>query len=316
MNAMTFMGDAQRSLSFLTQQLTYIEPQVYRIQYPDLPWAELVPVDTSAPEWIKSVTYFSTDAVGQAQWFAGQAHDVPLAEVLRDKGETQVRMAAIGYRYTTEELGTAQLMGMNLSTDKAAAARRAHFDFVNRVTFFGDTTVGQTGVVNSAAVTVTTAPADGTASATAATAKTPAQIVRDLNGQLTGIYTGTNTVEMADTVLMPIALLMYLAATPYASGSNETILSFFQRTNAYTATTGRQLTIRGILGLETAGAGGVSRVVFYRRNPEVLKLHMPMPFRFLPVWQTGPMVFEVPGIFRLGGVDFRRPSAARYLDGL
>jgi hypothetical protein len=43
---------------------------------------------------------------------------------------------------------------------------------------------------------------------------------------------------------------------------------------------------------------------------------MPMPHRFLPIWQTGPIQFEVPGIFRLGGVDLRLPKAMRYLDAI
>jgi hypothetical protein len=48
----------------------------------------------------------------------------------------------------------------------------------------------------------------------------------------------------------------------------------------------------------------------------VLKMHIPMPHRFLPVWQTGPMRFDVPGIFRLGGLEIRRPKAVRYVDGI
>lgn len=314
MNA--FNMDAQVAFNFLVKQLTYIEPQVYAMQYPDLPWAELVPVDTSAPEWIKSITYFSSDTVGKASWFNGLAQDVPHADVLRAKGETQVKMAAIGYGYSTEELAQAMQIGQNLGNDRAAAARRAHYEFVNQVAFLGDATVGFSGLVNSSAVTRTTAPADGTGSSTEWADKTVAQITRDFNGQLTGIYTGSNTVEMADTVLLPIGVLTYLASTPYSSTTMETILSFLQRSNVYTITTGRPLTIRGILGLDTAGLGGISRAVFYRRDPGVVKLHMPMPFRFLPAWQVGPMLFEVPGIFRLGGVDFRRPMAARYLDGV
>jgi hypothetical protein len=310
------MMDAQRALSFLTQQLTYIEPTVYRVQYPDLPYAQLVPVDTSAPEWIKSITYFSSDSVGKAAWFNGNAQDVPRAEVLRDKGETTVKMAAIGYGYTLEEIGTAQLMGMPLTADKASAARRAHEEFVNRVTFLGDAAAGYSGVANSPLVTATTAPADGTGSATTWASKTNEQIIRDFNGMLSGAYTGSNTVETMDTVLVPFLVLSTLASRIYNATTGETVLQQLQRNNFFTQISGRPLTIRAILGLETAGAGGTNRAVFYRRSPEVLKLHMPMPFRFLPAWQVGPIMFEVPGIFRMGGVDFRRPSAARYLDGI
>ena len=75
--------------------------------------------------------------------------------------------------------------------------------------------------------------------------------------------------------------------------------------------------IRGVFGhLDTAGASSSKRMVAYRRSPEVVKMHIPMPFRFLPAWQTGPLRFDVPGIFRVGGVDIRRPKAVRYLDGI
>jgi len=45
-------------------------------------------------------------------------------------------------------------------------------------------------------------------------------------------------------------------------------------------------------------------------------MHIPMRHRFLPVWQTGPITFDVPGIFRTGGVEIRRPGAFRYVDGI
>jgi hypothetical protein len=57
-------------------------------------------------------------------------------------------------------------------------------------------------------------------------------------------------------------------------------------------------------------------MIAYRRDPQVLKMHIPMTHRFLNVWQTGPLVFDVPGIFRLAGLEIRRPGAVRYVDGI
>jgi hypothetical protein len=48
--------------------------------------------------------------------------------------------------------------------------------------------------------------------------------------------------------------------------------------------------------------------------PDAVKMHIPMPFRFLPAWPTEPIKFGAPGLFRLGGVDIRRTKAVRYLD--
>jgi hypothetical protein len=120
---------------------------------------------------------------------------------------------------------------------------------------------------------------------------------------------------MADTVLLPPSALIKLSTTRIEN-TTDNALSYLMKYNVVTLQTGRQLTIRGVLGLESAGAAGVGRMVVYKRDPQVLKMHMPMPHRFLPVWQTGPMVFDVPGIFRMGPVEIRRPGAVRYCDGI
>ncbi|MBI5111855.1 MAG: DUF2184 domain-containing protein [Rhodovulum sp.] len=316
MNILT-MDAPQRALAFLIQQVALIEPQVYAIRYQDIQYPGLIPVDTSAPEWINSVTYFSMDSVGAAAWFSGKAQDINNVELLREKFETTVSMAAIGYRYDLEELGKAQLLGMNLSTDKANAARRVAEEFIDRVAITGDAAKGLTGLVNASTPTATTAPADGTGSATTFASKTPDQVLRDINGQLTGIFTGSLGTEIADTILLPYAVLLDLSTRRIDTVNQTTILEWIERNNIYTRTTGQALTIRGVFGyLDAAGAGATKRMVAYRRSPEVLKMHLPMPFRFLPAWQVGPILYEVPGIFRLGGVDIRRPASVRYLDGI
>ena len=313
----TIYDAPQRALSFMVQQATLIEAQVYEVRYQDIQYPQLLPVDTSAPEWIQSVTYFSSDAVGAAQWFSGKAMDVPHVDLLREKFESTVHMAAIGYQYDLEELGKAMLLGLNLNADKGTAARRVSEEFIEKVAMVGDTSKGMTGLVNNAGVTATTAPADGSGSATTFASKTPDQVLRDVNGVLTGIYTGTLGAEISDTVLMPYAVLIDLGTRRIDAVNQTTILEWLQRNNVYTLTTGQPLMIRGVFGhLDTAGSGGITRMVAYRRSPEVVKMHIPMPYRFLPVWQTGPALFEVPGIFRLGGVDIRRTKAVRYLDGI
>ncbi|MER9829176.1 DUF2184 domain-containing protein [Mesorhizobium sp. M0134] len=317
MNAHIMQDAQQVAMSFLIRQASLIEPTVYAIRYQDIQYPSLVPVDTSAPEWIQSVTYFSMDSVGQAQWFNGNAHDVPKVEMTREKFETTVSMAAIGYGYNLEELGTAQLLGMNLSADKASAARRVAEEKIDSVAFIGDAGKGFLGLVNSTTPTATTAPADGTGSATTFASKTPDQILRDINGQLTGIFTGTLGAEIADTLLLPYSVLLDISTRRIDAVNQTTILEWVMKNNIYTLVTGQPLTIRGVFGyLDASGAGGTKRMVAYRRSPEVLKMHLPMPFSFLPAWQTGPIKFDVPGIFRVGGVDIRRPKSVRYLDGV
>lgn len=315
LNMQQMMDAQQRSYNFLISQQSIIEPTVYAMRYQAIQYPSLIPIDTSAPEWISSVTYFSMDGVGQAQWFSGKAHDMPNVDLSREKFETGVHMAGIGYGYDLEELGKAQLLGMNLTTDKASLARRISEEKIDQVAFGGDTSKGMIGLTNASTPTATSAPADGTGSSRAFADKTPDQVLRDINGQLTGIFTGTLGVEMADTILLPYSVLLDLSTRRIDAVNQTTILEWIERNNIYTRTTGNALTIRGLFGyLDTAGTSSSKRMVAYRRSPEVLKMHVPMPFRFFPAYQTGPMRYDVPGVFRLGGVDIKLPKAIRYLD--
>lgn len=306
----------QQALSFLIQQTAHIETEVYKIRYPDIQYQSLIPVDTSANEWAKSIAYYSSDQVGEAAWFNHMATDMRLADVNKSKFEAGILMAGIGYRYTLEELGQAQMVpGTNLTSERAEAARRAYEEFVDKKAFLGDAQKGWEGLLNNSGVTRVDAANDGTGASRLWSTKTADQIIRDVNDALTGIYTGSNTVEMADTVLLPIAAISILS-TKRIENTEGNALDWLMKYNVYTLQTGIKLTIRGVLGLESVGTGGVGRMVAYRKDPRVIKMHIPMTHRFLPVWQTGPMTFDIPGIFRLGPVEVRLPGAVRYVDGI
>ncbi len=309
--------DASAALEYLVPQGAEIEKKVYKIKYPGIRYKELVPVDTTANPWVQSVVYYSSDVVGQAAWFNGKAQDVPNVEAIRNQGVTAVHMGSIGYRWNMEEIAIARMMNMNLSADKASGARLVAEKFIDQRAMFGDPEKGMQGLTNCPYVTVVPAAtiSGKTTWADKLAAAQPASVLADVNGLLTGIYTGSDTVEMADTLLLPISLFTLLGNTPFNAYSEKTILDYIRTTNVYTQETGQPLLIRGVRGLDTAGAGGTTRCVAYRKAEEVVKMHLPMPYRFLPVWQKGPLEFEVPGIFRFGGVDVRLPGAVRYYDG-
>ena len=271
--------DAQQALGFLVSQTSYIETKVYKIQYPAIRYPGLIPIDTSANMWAPSVTYYSMDEAGKAEWFDPAADDVAKADVVRSINQTGIGMAGIGYGYNLEELGVAQLLGQNLTADKAGAARRAAERKIDTTVFFGDTAKSWTGLVNNASVTAANA-ANGVSSSPLWTSKTPQEILYDVNNLLSGIYTGTNEIEMADTVLLPPGLMVYIGTTMIGSLNPITIYEWLLKNNTYTLETGNPLLIRGVRGLDTAGAGSTNRMVAYRRDPDVVKMHMPMPCYF------------------------------------
>lgn len=310
MNHRLMTGDAmQANLGFVTSQTAYVEAGVYRMRYPEIQYPGLIPVDYSAPEWVKTVDYYSSDVVGKAEWIADRAADIPTVGSGMARSSTAVHMAGIGYDYGLEEVNQASMLGMNLPSERASGARLVYERMVDRVALRGDAEKGFQGLFNNSGVTAVSAPNGDWATAT------PEEILADFNFGLTGTWQATNEMVMADTVLLPSSKLQLIASRFINANVGETILSFLQRANVFTAETGRPLTIRGMRGLNTAGAGGTTRAVYYRRSPEVLKMHIPMRHRFLPVQVVG-LTFKVPGIFRLGGLDIRLPKEVRYVDGL
>ena len=307
----TPLFDAQSALGFVVSQTSIIEPTVYETVYADIQYRGLIYVDTSGSEFASSVTYYTSDKYGKADWINGNADDIPKAGTTRAKFETPVYTAGIGYGYGWEEVGKARMLGINLPSEDAMAARRAAEEMVDRVVFQGDASKGFTGIFNAAGVT----PVAATNGDWLTTA-TPDEILADLNQGLMNVWNGTANTAMADTVLLPFDRYAKLATTPRSTTSDMTILEYFLRSNIYTLQTGRPITVRGLRGLNTAGAGGVARAIYYRNDRQVLSLHMPMPHRFLPVYQAGPLRWDVPGVMRLGGVDIRLPGQITLMDGI
>ncbi len=303
--------DAQAALGFIISQTAHVEATVYQMRYADIQYPQLIPVDTTAHPFAKTVTYFSSDKVGAADWINANADDIPMADVEMTQFESAVFTAGIGYGYGWEEINQAQMLGINLAADKANSARRAAEEMVDRIALEGDDKKGFEGLFDHSAVTATGATnGDWDGGAT-----TPDEIIADVNDALTNVQVATNNVVLADTLLIPYSKWNFIASRRLTE-TNMTILEFIRINNVYTAQTGAPLVIRATRKLDTAGVSGGARMVAYRRNPEVLKLHMPMPHRFLPVWQTGPLRWDIPGVMRFGGLDIRLPSEISYVDGL
>lgn len=314
MTTKQFNDAMQASLGFAQKQTSHIEAGVYATKYPELDYASLIPVDTTAGEFVKSVTYYSMDGAGAAKWLNGNGKDVPVVGAQMNQHETAVHTAGIGYGYGYEEVNQARLLGIPLDGEKARIARRAYEEMVYGVAFNGDGAKNFEGLYDYTGVPSVTATADGTGSTATWATKTPDQIIRDVNGTLTGIVTATKETELADTLILPTERFNGIASTRLTDTS-MTILEFIQKANVYTAQTGQPLTIRAKRGLLTKGAGSTARMIAYRRAPDVLKLHIPMVHRFFPVQVEG-FQFTIPGMFRLGGLDIRLPKAVSYVDGI
>ncbi|EJB8490045.1 DUF2184 domain-containing protein, partial [Acinetobacter baumannii] len=75
--------------------------------------------------------------VGRGKRFSGTGNDVPLAEVVYDEVKLTVQPGVIGYEISIFDAAAALKAGIQLTTDKVAAARLAYENHMSDVAWFG-----------------------------------------------------------------------------------------------------------------------------------------------------------------------------------
>ena len=296
--------DAAALQAFAQSQQAIIERETFdpARDMADIVYPQYVPVVGGNP-LAEAVTFISTKRAGAADFINANADDVPLVGANADANTKPVFTAAIGYAWGWEELRQASAMGWQLQADKAITARRAYEEMMQRLVFDGDSKRGLVGLNAAPGATKVTTGFTGDWSDNASiTAK---EIAKDLLTLIRG--TGKGEEPTANRIVLP-ADEYTTAQVTFFGDSSQTALSLVA--SQYP---GVQVTSR--VALETAGTGSKRRYLAYRFDPTSLAFYLPMPLQFLPVYQAGPLRFEVPGVFRVAGLNVKRSTDFAYADG-
>ena len=306
-----FDANPTAALSFLQQQGAHIESEVYRIEYPQYKYSELVPLDNSAPDWSKTVLFQTVDHRGEFKLIGPQSTDIPTVDIAKGQGFKEIQTAALGYTFTLEELEFAKLNNVSLDAERAMAVRDVTEQGLNKIYLIGNLGVGE-GLFSSANVTRETAGS----SITTLVANIPTNGVQPLINLFANAYnqvyiTNTGTIHKPTHFVMPPTQLALLARTILNSGnaSNFTVLQFLRMNFP-------DIEFTDDLNLVAAGLGGITRMIVYKKEMRVVKGHDVMPLKFLSPATVNNIHFTVPALVRTGGTEWRIPKAAHYVDGV
>ncbi len=301
--AVVDFNDAQQTVSFLTPQLLRVREGMYMVRYPMADYADFMPVDTTGTIWSAGSLYFSGDIAGKAEWFSALADDMPYADFNQVQLLQENHMAAIGYKWNRMDLERAQQLGINVLARKADAASKVAERFIHNVALFGDGLKFATGFINDPLMTTTSAAAITTAS-------TAASDVAIINDALTSVETNTNETFRANALALPTSLYNILASKQMPD-TGMSVLGYL-RTNSVI---GGEIQLKRTRHLETAGTGGVKRLIAYANETDAHEFHLPGGgHEFGNVWQKGPYSWEVPGVMNIGGYDNHVPKAKTAVD--
>lgn len=287
---------------FLERQLEYIRPQVFEVAYADIKYPTILPVTSEAGPGAQTFTYRVMDATGEFRLIADAADDLPRADISQVEKSINIRSFGGSFGYTVQELRAAQMANIALEQRRATAVRRAYEEKVEDVAMFGESSVGLQGFFNNATVDVVAADKWFTDSGT-----TAQDMLDLLNYGVTAIINGSNMKEQPDTILMAWEDYNTISTRRNSDSSDVTVMEYFLRTNPY---------IRNIEPINQLDADkstlSKNRMVFYKRDPQKVQLHIPQPLELFPPQQRG-LEFIVPAHARVGGVALYYPKSVLYL---
>ena len=289
---------------FFNEELESVKAKTYDKKYPELKMRKLIPVSFEVDAGADTITYYQYDAVGMAKIVESYAKDFPRVNVRKKKFTATVESLGDSYGYSIQDIRKARMSGQPLEQREANAAKKGIMQTEDAIAAFGDVKTGLQGLFNHPNVTAVTITAGGDWDA-----KTPDQILADLNLLVNTPNDVTNGVESPDTLILPTMKLVKLSTTPRSTVSDTSILEFFKKANPHI------INIDTYFKLKTAGAAGVNRMFTYRRDPDYVTLEIPQDFEMFPPQEDG-MEFEVVCHERIGGVLMYYPLAAAYMDGI
>jgi hypothetical protein len=290
---------------FLERQLEYIRPQVFEVEYADIKYPTILPVTSEAGPGSQTFTYRIMDSTGDFKLLADAADDLPRADISQVEKSIVMRSFGGSFGYTVQELRAAQTANIALEQRRAAAVRRAYEEKVEEVAMFGESSAGLAGFFNNSTVDVVAA--DKWFTGATATGTSSQDMLDLLNYGATAIVNASNMKEQPDTILMAWEDYQVISTRRNSDSSDVTVLEFFLRTNPF---------IRNIEPINQLDSDKSSltknRMVFYRRDPQKVQLHIPQPLELFPPQQRG-LEFIVPAHARVGGVALYYPKSVLYL---
>lgn len=308
--------------AFFARELEALKSRVWDRKYPPFSAWEYFPLSTEIDEGAEVIIWQEMDRVGVAKVIAAYASDLPRVDVYGSENISQIRTIGDSFGFSKQDIRAARLAGKPLDARKAMAARQAADQKANEVAWFGDKTHGLKGVMETPnanlVVPVTAAAAPNGTAWSAASGKTPDEILTDLHALYQASRDASNDVERVDTILLPPTPYGYINTTPRSTTSDTTILQFFKNTHPDVRLVGTAVELTNVSAARRPSPGAATAAnvgMAYRRDLEALSHEIPMMFTQHPE-QLRNLEHVIPCEMRSGGVIVYRPLSISFIEGI
>lgn len=320
-------ADAAES-AHISRALTQVESTVYETMFEPTKARMFIPVDSSDAPGAEWTSYVMLTAVGVAKLVTSRGMDLPKVNLFRKEWNRKYWNIGAQYDYTLDELRNAEFAGqngkgpvLNLDMTLAKAAKRAIEFGLDKVGALGSATsstisglstgigvdVGMIGLLNQPNAGSYT-PATGAQNSTAWSAKTPDEILADLNGVVTSMEVSTRQTFTPRIILLPVTQYRLAVSKRMGDGSDASVLDLFKKMNP-------GVQVESWNYCAGAGTAGVDRAVAFINDEQYIAFKISIDFEQCPV-EYRNRDFKTDCLGRTAGVVARYPVTILYMDGI
>lgn len=245
-------------------------------------------------------------------WIGKDANAIP--GVTLDIGKTINALSLWGMevKWTLPELASAQQVGRPIDEQKYSAMRLKWNMDADEQVYIGDTSLGQKGLFNHAAVTPENVAA-GASTSRLWTQKTPSEILSDVNTALNAVWEDSAWAVMPNRLMIPPAHYGYLSSQMISSAGSQSILKYLNENNIVTQS-GGTLEILPQKWLIGRGASATDRMTVYSKDRDRVRFPL-VPLQRTPIEYRS--LYQITTYYgRLGGVEVVYPETMGYFDGI
>lgn len=298
---------------FLEQQLTYIVPEILKMEMPNRPMLDILEADNSGA--------YDKMIIQRMGVFEGR-HQPKNPGALKDSTisvDTKMNaMLVVDFQgsstYDYVSLNKAKQLNENIDTRIIEAHNESYRTIVDEVALLGydggaSSNAYVAGLANSPLLPTENKLTAGHDWADPTTSGN--DIVDDILSLRSQIYAtgGGNALWMPNTVILSPRMFIIANGKNFSvSGftTSETVMSYCERQYGLKFYASEHLT--------GAGANGTDRIVMFNNDRRALRLMLPLPLTFSAV-DPQAFDFRISSMFRVAGVNLFQPSTVGYLDG-
>lgn len=290
-------GLSEEATIFAERELEVVRSEVLRKKLEPLSGREWIPQDMEIDAWAEFYVHQMYELLGVAQAIGDATDDLPLANISISEERFNIRDYGCAYKHTFKEIERAEALDKRLDQRRAEAARRATNQKLNQIMWFGDPATDLFGAVNYPDV-------PRVAMRDTVDETTGASVILDmLNDLVNGTFQETRQTARPDTVLFATNPYTHISSTRLSSGTDTTILEYFETNNPFVETTDT------VPELDGAGPNGEDLIFAFNSNGETFEHKLAREFTQRPP-QDKNLAVITNCIAATGGVAYNYPLEA------